>query len=146
MASSRRPRARKSAANSSPPPPPAQASVAPPPPPSPPPPAASDLTGPQRIDGSLYFSRADLHLYELKQLEVRYALQQIALKRLDIERQRQSFEEQLRAANHDLAQVTAAAKVKEESLRGLQRGIEHVYGVDLQRVMYDPDTGRITIS
>lgn len=142
MASSRRPRVRKSAAESLPP----SAPVPPPQAPVPPPPAASELTGPQRLDGVLYFSRADLHLYELKQLEVRYALQQIALKRLDIERQRQSFEEQLRTANQELTQVTAAAKVKEEKLRGLQRGIEHVYGVDLQRVMYDPDTGRITIS
>lgn len=107
---------------------------------------SSVLRGPSDMgDGQLYFSAHDRLLYENKQLLVKSGLQNIALKRLEIAQMRSQFEDRMRQAQTDLANVTNDAKAAEAELRSIQEEIQRVYSVDLQKIAYDPDTGRISI-
>lgn len=112
----------------------------------------TELSGPSVLDGQLYFTRADLHFYERRQLEAQSALKDIQLHKLAIEKAKADFEkakldfdERVRQMAHQLAQVTANAKGKEAALHHLQSAIERKYAVNLQKVLYDGDTGRITV-
>jgi len=112
----------------------------------------TELSGPSVLDGQLYFTRADLHFYERRQLEAQSALKDIQLHKLAIEKAKSDFEkakldfdERVRHMTHQLAQVTANAKAKETALHHLQSAIERKYAVNLRHVLYDNDTGRISV-
>jgi len=102
------------------------------------------LSGPIRSGHELYFTPQDRLLYENKQLEVRNGLQAIGIKKLGIAQAKSNFESQLRALDQQLATLTADAKRREDELRALQTEIADTYAVDLQKIAYDPQSGRIT--
>jgi len=122
----------------------AKASAQPPPPAEEPQAKSSILSGPVRAGNELYFTPADRLLYENKQLVVKNALQAIALKKLEMAQTRSAFQEQVRKLDGDLTQLTQDAKAQEESLRALQTELASVYRVDLQKIAYDTESGRIS--
>lgn len=105
---------------------------------------SSVLTGPVRVEHELYFTPQDRLLYENKQLEVRNALQAMALKKLEMAQARSTFENQLRALDQQLSTLTTDAKRREEELRALQTDIAETYSIDLQKIVYDSESGRIS--
>jgi len=107
---------------------------------------SSILTGPVYASGDMYFTLADRLLYENKQLAVKNALQQIALKKFEIMQTKSAFEERMRKLDSELGSVTQDAKGMEKALYDLQVEISHVYRVDLQKIAYDPESGRITVA
>lgn len=100
------------------------------------------------------FSEIDLYKYELYQAKVAKSLNLINLKRYECELLKKNAEEQLRLIkddatnklkkfNDELKILIEQAKIEEEKLRNLQQYLGGKYKVDLSKISYDDETGKI---
>ena len=103
-----------------------------------------ELEGPVVVDGMKHFSKADMATLELAQFKYVNAEQAARLKQHE-------NDDYQRKANEKLAQMQIkkkrlddlAAERKSELIK-LQAAIQSVYEVDLGKITYDDETGRIT--
>lgn len=104
------------------------------------------LTGPAPAQlGELYFTAHDRLLYENRQYAMKNAAQALALKRLEIVQAKIAAEKEIRKLEGELLTITSQFKELEKALFVLQEDIETTYRVKLKHVVYDSETGRITL-
>lgn len=101
------------------------------------------LTGPAVINGEAHFSPEDLQAYELAQYKVLNAKQAVQLKVHEIEEYQRKANFKLAQMQALLKQVQAYEKQYRDRLVELQAAITKKYGVDLSKITYDDETGRI---
>jgi len=102
------------------------------------------LTGPElRDDGSTYFTDEDLNLYELCQYKLRSALQATRLKQNEADEYQRKANQKLAQLQLQKKQLDVEVERHRKKLVELQQAITEKYGVDLSRVTYDDETGRI---
>ena len=106
----------------------------------------SRLKGPLKTDdGELYFSRIDLMLFELTQEKVRSAAFEVKLVERELQRLELEYEAKRLRQMDKIRTKKEFATIRGLELNTLRREIEHVYEVELKHVVYDDETGRITI-
>jgi hypothetical protein len=116
----------------------------------------SPLSGPREIDGDTYFSPYDLARYELAQIKVENSYMAIALKRAATEKAKyeyeaallkakEVYEANLRQNNEEVAQLLGISKNLENLLRTLQAELAASYKINLSKISYDDQTGKITV-
>jgi len=95
-------------------------------------------------DGLKYFSQPDLSLYELAQYKLTAAVQAAHLKQHEVDEYQRKANQHLAQLQVQKKQLDLEVKKKKELLVELQKSISEAYEVDLTKVTYDDETGRIT--
>ena len=103
----------------------------------------ADGSGPQIIDGFLFFGEKDLLRYELMQHKVINALQALGLKKREMEQAKVDYEQRQRMFQLEIADLASIGKTQESALRESQKSLEETYNLDLSTVTYDDVTGKI---
>lgn len=101
------------------------------------------IAGPEIRDGEKYFSPEDLALYELAQYKVANARQAVQLKQHEADDYQRRANEKLSQLQFQVKQLRAFENQKKDALLRLQSAIAKAYDVDLSKVTYDDETGRI---
>lgn len=99
--------------------------------------------GPVYVEGNLHFSAYDLLRHELAQAKLLNALQAVGLKQREATAARAEFEERMRVFSADLLALQGVARQQEAALRALQAELSADYGLDVSKVTYDDQSGRI---
>lgn len=103
------------------------------------------LKGPEMRDGDKYFSRIDLMMFELYQEKVKSAALDVQLEEREHARLMLEYEAKRLRLQEKIRRVKEVAALKALELRTLRREIERVYDLDLRKVVYDDESGKITI-
>ena len=105
------------------------------------------LTGPIIDDetGVKSFSKADLSMYELAQYKLANMTQSVRLKQIDIDNYRREAEKHLTQLQSQKEHLRIEAKKQGDALVTMQNAITKQYGVDLSKISYDDETGKINL-
>ena len=103
------------------------------------------LDGPNRVDGELFFSKSDLMQFELLQERVKSAASEVKLEERELSRLDLEYESKRLKAMEKVRRKKEWAALKVLELQTMRREIELVYEVDLKNVVYDDETGKITV-
>lgn len=104
------------------------------------------LKGPRiDADGVTYFSDPDLALYEIAQLKAENADYQLRVAKLELQELKRAHEAQLRDAAARVAILGSARLDTIRELKKTQDAVGEAYQVDLSRVSYDDETGRLSL-
>ena len=104
------------------------------------------LTGPviDEETGGKSFSKHDLMVLELSQHRVVNATQAARLKKHEVDDFQRSANQKLTSLQSIKLHLDGEARKREEEHRALQAAISQRYQVDLSKITYDDETGRIT--
>lgn len=102
------------------------------------------FVGPETRDGEMYFSAPDLSLYELAQYKLRSAAQAARIKQHEADDYQRKANQKLAALQLQKKALDEEAAKRKATLIEMQEAITELYGVDLSKVTYDDETGRIT--
>lgn len=89
-------------------------------------------------------SKETLLEYELSQAKVVNALQAIGIKKAEIDSSHKAFLESQRLQQKELSTLVVLAKEQESALRALQEEFQATTGIDVQKMVYDDKTGKIS--
>lgn len=103
------------------------------------------LAGPDRVDGDIYFSRLDLRLFELTQERVKSAALEVQLEERENQRLMLEYEAKRLKLQDGIRRKKEVATLKSLELNTLRREIEQVYKISLRQIVYDDESGKITI-
>lgn len=101
------------------------------------------LTGPEIREGEKYFSQEDLNLYELAQYKVANARQAVRLKQHEAEEYQRKANATLSQMQFHVKQLKSQEEQLMDALRRLQAAVSKKYELDLTKITYDDETGRI---
>ena len=104
------------------------------------------LTGPVIDDetGTKSFSQHDMMLLDLMQHKVVNATQAVRLKKHEADDFQRNANQKLASMQSIKVHLEGVAREHQDRLRELQQAISKKYNVDLSKVTYDDETGRIT--
>jgi hypothetical protein len=100
-------------------------------------------TGPDFHDGEPHFSPFDLARFELAQDRVVIIQQAIELRRRDAEEADRLHREKMHGIAIETAKLRALKERRDQELRALRAELSTLYDLDLARITYDDETGRI---
>jgi hypothetical protein len=105
------------------------------------------LTGPvvDEETGEKYFSKADLAMYELAQYKLANMTQGVRLKQIEVDKRRKEAEAELRQLQSQKEHLRISAQKQSAELVKVQNAITDRYGVDLSKISYDDETGKIHV-
>lgn len=107
-------------------------------------PSLFNLTGPEVREGMKYFSPQDLSAYELAQYKLKVAAQASQLKQNEAKEYQRRANKELAEIQLQKQQLDIEVKKLKAHLIEMQNAISEQYEVDLSKVTYDDETGRIT--
>ena len=104
------------------------------------------LTGPVVDDetGGKSFTKNDIMILELSQHKVVNATQAARLKKHEVDDYQRTANQKLASLQSIKIHLEGVARQREEEHRALQAAISKKYGIDLSKITYDDETGRIT--
>jgi vacuolar-type H+-ATPase subunit I/STV1 len=100
---------------------------------------------PSDNDGDLYFSDTDLLRLQLMQHKLQGAAQAVQLKLYEITEFRRHIELRAQTLDQQLKQLQEDQRAVESKYREFQDEIREKYGVGLDEISYDDETGKITL-
>jgi len=103
------------------------------------------LQGPVFKDGDMYLSELDLAKMELAHMKVQNAEQAIRLKRAEQETLKRDAESRMMKLDHQMRDLINAGRAAQVRLTDLQLHVASCYRVDIKWMVYDDETGKITI-
>lgn len=109
-------------------------------------PKANGLTGPEKRDGELYFSRHDLLKLMLAEERVQARSAQVTQLNSYVAQLRAESEVRVRDVLKRRDEVAIELNKKLGELGTLKRSIEESYSINLEGVTFDDETGLITLS
>ena len=103
-----------------------------------------NLTGPIKgLDGSLNFSKNDLHVIEMVQMRAKLAQSEYKESALTVEKFALEIQNKLKAAREAQQKLQEVYNLKAAEVSALYNEISQTYGVDMGKISYDPNTGKI---
>lgn len=103
-----------------------------------------NLTGPiKSVDGSLHFSKNDLHVIEMVQMRAKLAQSEYKESALSVEKFALEIQNKLKAAREAQQKLQDVYNAKVAEVGALYGEISQTYEVDMSKISYDPVTGKI---
>ena len=101
------------------------------------------VVGPVKTGGFLYFHPQDLLSFEKAQMEIELLMLKANLKRFEADKLKRDAEDRIQKLNTEILQLISETKSKEEKLIKLRQNISEKYEIDMTKISYDDETGKI---